>query len=133
MKPETKLGQQLQSFNRWAGLTHLVQAIALAVILNTETTIPVITRFFGQTPDGVAPVTETLFEFPIALIGPIFLFISAIAHLFISSPIPFRSMPALVSYSHSCSSIVLQSTCGCNTKRLASGRTTHTARSLTSY
>ncbi len=86
MKPETKLGQQLQSFNRWAGLTHLVQAIALALILNTATTIPVITRFFGDTPDGVAPISETLFEFPIALIGPIFLFISAIAHLFISSP-----------------------------------------------
>jgi hypothetical protein len=86
MKPETKIGQQLQSFNRWAGLTHLVQAITLFVILNDQTTIPVITRFFDETPDGVAPVSQTLFEFPIALIGPIFLFISAIAHLFISSP-----------------------------------------------
>jgi hypothetical protein len=86
MNPETKIGQQLQSFNRWAGLTHLVQAITLFVILNDQTTIPVITRFFDETPDGVAPVSQTLFEFPIALIGPIFLFISAIAHLFISSP-----------------------------------------------
>ena len=86
MKPETELGKELQSFNRWAGVTHLVQAIALFLILNDDTTIPVITRFFGETADGVAPVSQTLFEFPIALIGPIFLFISAIAHLFISSP-----------------------------------------------
>ena len=90
MKPETKIGSELQSFNRGAGLTHLIQAIALSVILNAETRIPVITRFFGETPDGVAPVSDTLFEFPIALIGPIFLFISAFAHLFISSPFYIR-------------------------------------------
>lgn len=86
MKAETKIGKQLQSFNRWAGITHLIQAIALFVILNDETTIPVVTRFFGETPEGIRPVSETLFEFPIALIGPIFLFLSAIAHLLISSP-----------------------------------------------
>ena len=86
MKPETKLGRQLQTFNRIAGLTHLIQAIALAFILNDNTTIPVITRFFDQTPDGVRPVSETLFEFPIALIAPIFLALSAFAHLLISSP-----------------------------------------------
>jgi hypothetical protein len=85
VKAETKIGKQLQSFNRWAGITHLIQAVALFVILNDETTIPVITRFFGETPDGIRPVSETLFEFPIALIGPIFLFLSAIAHLLISS------------------------------------------------
>ncbi len=85
MKAETKIGKQLQSFNRWAGITHLIQAVALFVILNDETTIPVITRFFGETPEGIRPVSETLFEFPIALIGPIFLFLSAIAHLLISS------------------------------------------------
>ena len=86
MKPETKLGRQLQTFNRIAGLTHLIQAIALAFILNDNTTIPVITRFFDETPDGVRPVSETLFEFPIALIAPIFLALSAFAHLLISSP-----------------------------------------------
>lgn len=86
MKPETKLGHQLQSFNRIAGFTHLIQGIALFFILNDETTIPVVTRFFDETPDGVRPVSETLFEFPIALIAPIFLLLSAIAHLLISSP-----------------------------------------------
>ena len=86
MKPETKVGRQLQTFNRIAGLTHLIQGVALLVILNPETTIPVITRFFDETPDGVRPVSETLFEFPIALIGPIFLLLSAAAHLLISSP-----------------------------------------------
>ena len=86
MKPETKIGRQLQTFNRIAGLTHLIQGVVLLVILNPETTIPVITRFFDETPNGVRAVSETLFEFPIALIGPIFLLLSAAAHLLISSP-----------------------------------------------
>ncbi|MDA2975576.1 MAG: heliorhodopsin HeR [Actinomycetota bacterium] len=86
MKPATKLGKQLQTLNRFAGATHLIQAIALLFILNAETKIPVITRFFTQTADGIAPVSELLFEFPIALIAPIFLLLSAIAHLLISSP-----------------------------------------------
>ena len=86
MKPETQLGRQLQTFNRIAGLTHLIQGITLFLILNSETTIPVITRFFDETPDGLRPVSETLFEFPIALIAPIFLLLSAAAHLLVSSP-----------------------------------------------
>ena len=86
MKLETELGRQLQTFNRIAGLTHLIQGVTLLLILNTATTIPVVTRFFDETPDGVRPVSETLFEFPIALIGPIFLILSAAAHLLISSP-----------------------------------------------
>ena len=86
MKPETQIGRQLQTFNRIAGLTHLIQGITLAIILNAETTIPVVTRFFDETPDGIRPVSETLFEFPVAYIAPIFLLLSAFAHLFISSP-----------------------------------------------
>ena len=86
MKPGTELGRQLQTFNRIAGLTHLIQGVTLLLILNTATTIPVVTRFFDETPDGVRPMSETLFEFPIALIGPIFLLLSAAAHLLISSP-----------------------------------------------
>jgi hypothetical protein len=90
MKPETQLGRQLQTFNRIAGLTHLIQGVALAFILNAETTIPVITRFFDETDDGVMPVSQTLFEFPIALIAPNFLLLSAFAHLYISSPMYIR-------------------------------------------
>jgi hypothetical protein len=90
MKPETKIGRQLQTFNRIAGLTHLIQGIALFLILNDKTTIPVITRFFTETSDGVKPVSETLFEFPIALIAPIFLLLSAGAHLLISAPFYVR-------------------------------------------
>lgn len=86
MKPKTEIGTKLQVLNRAAGITHLIQAVALFLILNDETTIPVITRFFDETPDGVAPVSQTLFEFPIALIAPIFLLLSAVAHLVVSSP-----------------------------------------------
>ncbi len=85
MKPETRIGKQLQIFNRVAGITHLIQGVALFFILNDQTKIPVITRFFDETSDGVAPVSQTLFEFPIALIAPIFLLLSALAHLVISS------------------------------------------------
>jgi len=90
MKPETQLGRQLQTFNRIAGLTHLIQGITLALILNAETTIPVVTRFFDETPEGIRPVSETLFEFPVAFIGPMFLLLSAFAHLLISSPMYVR-------------------------------------------
>jgi hypothetical protein len=86
MKPKTEIGKKLQVLNRAAGITHLIQAVALFLILNDETTIPVITRFFDETPDGVAPASQTLFEFPIALIAPIFLLLSAVAHLVVSSP-----------------------------------------------
>ena len=54
MKPETKLGKQLQTFNRFAGLFHLIQAVVLFFILNSETKIPVITRFFTDTPRASA-------------------------------------------------------------------------------
>ena len=82
MKPETALGVKLQKLNRLAGVTHLIQGVVLLAILNPDTTIPVITRFFTDTPEGIRPESETLFEFPIALIGPIFLLLSAFAHLF---------------------------------------------------
>jgi hypothetical protein len=94
MKPETQLGKELQTFNRLAGITHLIQGIVLLLILNPDTTIPLITRFFDETPDGVAPVSQTLFEFPIALIGPIFLLLSATAHLVISAPFYVRRYEA---------------------------------------
>jgi hypothetical protein len=86
MKPETALGKQLQKFNRVAGVFHLAQGFVLFLILNEETRIPVITRFFTETPEGIGPETEILFEFSVALIAPIFLWLSAFAHLFISSP-----------------------------------------------
>lgn len=91
MKPETKQGMKLQKLNRIAGLTHLIQGIALFIILNDQTKIPVITRFFDETADGILPVSQTLFEFPIALIAPIFLWLSAIAHLIISAPFYVRT------------------------------------------
>jgi hypothetical protein len=94
MKPATKLGSKLQLLNRLAGFTHLIQAVVLFLILNEETKIPVVTRFFTQTPDGIRPESEVLFDFPIALIGPIFLLLSAVAHLFISSPFYVRRYEA---------------------------------------
>lgn len=90
MKPKTKLGKELQKANRRAGTLHFVQAIVMFFVLNDATKIPVITRFFDQTADGIRPVSETLFEFPVAFIAPIFLLLSASFHFYISSPMYVR-------------------------------------------
>lgn len=90
VKPKTKLGKELQALNRKAGMLHFVQAIVMFMVLNDATKIPVVTRFFDQTTDGIMPVTKILFEFPIAFIAPIFLLISASFHFYISSPMYIR-------------------------------------------
>jgi hypothetical protein len=90
MQPKTKLGIELQSINRKAGALHFVQAIVMLVVLNSATKIPIVTRFFDQTSDGIRPVERILFEFPIALIAPIFLLISALFHFYIASPLYIR-------------------------------------------
>lgn len=90
MKPKTKLGKKLQSLNRLAGSLHLAQAAVMLVVLNDATKIPLVTRFFDQTPQGIMPVTEILFEFPVAFIAPIFLFLSAMFHFYIASPMYVR-------------------------------------------
>jgi hypothetical protein len=90
VKPKTKLGKELQLLNRKAGALHLVQAIIMFFVLNDATKIPIVTRFFDQTAEGIQPVTQTLFEFPIALIAPIFLLLSASFHFYIASPFYIR-------------------------------------------
>ncbi|MEI7818902.1 MAG: heliorhodopsin HeR [bacterium] len=91
MKPKTKLGASLQKFNRRAGLIHLVQGLVLLAIYNHKLTIPIMTRFLDKTPKGVMPVAEKLFSFPVAIVGPIFLLISAAFHFFIASPMYIRT------------------------------------------
>lgn len=91
MQAKTKLGRELQKFNRYAGTIHLLQAIALFFLVNWSLTLPVVTRFFDKTASGeIQPVTEILFEIPVALAGPIFLLLSAIFHFIISSPFYIR-------------------------------------------
>lgn len=90
MKPKTKLGKELQKLNRKAGVLHLIQALVMFAVLNDATKIPIVTRFFDQTVDGIRPITETLFEFPVAFIAPIFLLLSASFHFYIASPFYIR-------------------------------------------
>jgi len=86
MKPKTKLGKELQAFNRKAGILHLIQAILLFIIVNYDLKIPIVTRFFDMTPSGVQPVTEILVNVPVAVVAPVFILLSALFHLFIASP-----------------------------------------------
>lgn len=91
MKPKTKLGKHLQKFNRIAGTIHLLQAIALLFLVNVEIKLPILTRFFEKTPSGeIDVVTKTLVSVPVALAGPLFLFISALSHFVIASPFYIR-------------------------------------------
>lgn len=91
MKPKTKQGRELQKFNLRMGLIHLAQAIVLFVIVNYSFKIWILTRFFESTPSGGYSVTTNqLVNVPLAVVGPVFLLIAAIFHLFIASPFYIR-------------------------------------------
>ena len=94
MHPKTKQGIMLQKFNRRMGLVHFVQAVILFIIVNYGLKIPIITRYFDKTADGIQPVSEILVNVPIAVVGPVFLLISAMFHFFISSPFYIRKYEA---------------------------------------
>lgn len=94
MKPKTKLGTQLQNFNRKAGFLHMVQAALMFLVLNYELKIPIVTRFFGETSEGIRPVTETLVDLPIVVVAPVFLLLSALFHFLIASPFYVRRYEA---------------------------------------
>ena len=96
MKPKTKLGAQLQNFNRKAGFLHMVQGALMLLVLNYDLKIPIVTRFFDMTPDGIRPVANTLVNIPVVMVAPVFLLISAFFHFFIASPFYVRRYEANV-------------------------------------
>jgi len=91
---KTKQVQKLQIFNLRMGLLHLTQAVILVFIANLSLKIPIITRFFDNTPEGIRPVAQTLVDIPVAIVGPVFLLIAALFHLFIASPLYVRRYEA---------------------------------------
>ena len=91
---KTKSVQKLQKFNLRMGFVHFAQAIVLLLIANLSLKVPVITRFFDNTPEGIRPVAQTLVDIPVALVGPIFLLIAAFFHFFIASPFYVRRYEA---------------------------------------
>ena len=88
---KTKSVQKLQKFNLRMGFVHFAQAIVLLLIANLSLKVPVITRFFDNTPEGIRPVAQTLVDVPVALVGPVFLLIAALFHFFIASPLLFAA------------------------------------------
>jgi len=95
MKPKTPQGRKLQRFNFIMGSVHLVQATVMLFILNYSLKIPIITRFFDQSPNGSFTVsTKVLIDVPIAVVAPVFLLISALFHFIISSPFYVRRYEA---------------------------------------
>lgn len=87
MKPRTEWGKKLQRFNLGMGLIHSVQAFVMLAFVNSDLTLPILTRFFDQTNDGIRPVTETLWNVPVVYAAPLFLGLSALAHFIIASPL----------------------------------------------
>ena len=87
---KTKSVQKLQKFNLRMGFIHFAQAVVLLLIANLSLKVPIITRFFDNTPEGIRPVAQTLIEIPVALVAPIFLLIAAFFHFFIASPFYVR-------------------------------------------
>jgi len=94
MKPKTKLGLQLQNFNRKAGFLHMVQSALMFIVLNYDLKIPILTRFFDETPEGFGIVTKTLVDVPVVVVAPVFLLLSALFHFFIASPFYVRRYEA---------------------------------------
>lgn len=91
MQAKTKEGKKLQKFNFVMGMIHLVQAAILFYLVNYSFTIPVLTRFFDKsTTGGYTVTTKVLFDAPVAVVGPLFLLIAAVFHLFIASPLYIR-------------------------------------------
>lgn len=95
MKPKTKLGLQLQNFNRKAGFLHMVQGALMLLVLNYDLKIPILTRFFDMAPNGGYEIaTKVLVDLPVVVVAPVFILISAMFHFFIASPFYVRRYEA---------------------------------------
>jgi hypothetical protein len=87
---EAKVGQRigrLRRFNTAIGVLHAVQGAAI-LVLATRFTLPIVTYPLTG-PPGSPAETVTLFDLRIAWAVAVFLFISAVAHLVIASPMAF--------------------------------------------
>ena len=86
MKMETRL-LQLRWFNGVMGLLHLAQGV-LMLALSSDFSLPISASFlkFDPAASKLAPVPETLVDLRIGPLVAAFLFLSAIAHLLVTSP-----------------------------------------------
>ncbi len=85
MSPEL---DRLRPFNGAMGLLHLVQGLVM-LVLSSDFSLPVTTAFlnFDETSGSLQPVVKTAFNLPIGPVVASFLFLSALAHALIVSPL----------------------------------------------
>jgi hypothetical protein len=78
---------RLRIYNVFMGLLHLAQAVFI-IILSNNFTLPVTTSFltYDESLGKLWPVTETLVNLPLGIMVAVFLLLSAVAHLTVSSP-----------------------------------------------
>ena len=72
----------------------MAQAALMFLVLNYELKIPIVTRFFDVTSDGIMPVGETLIDVPVVVVAPVFILLSSFFHFFIASPFYVRRYEA---------------------------------------
>lgn len=79
--------KNLRTFNIVMGGLHLVQALVLFFIIDYDVKIPIISRFFGIDPVTGEPgqIPEIIWEVPVAIIAPVFLLLSSLAHFIIAT------------------------------------------------
>jgi hypothetical protein len=81
--------RRLRRFNLTMGGLHAVQALAI-LALSTAFALPVTASFLRMQGSGLVPVPRTLFQISIGPAVALFLALSAVAHLAISTPAGFR-------------------------------------------
>ena len=83
---ETKF-KKLRKFNLAMGVLHLFQG-ALMLVITSNTTAPIIANFLHPAGPGgpLIPRAEVLVNVPLGPVVASFLFVSAIAHFWVSSP-----------------------------------------------
>jgi len=85
---ETKF-KKLRNFNTAMGLLHLIQG-GLMLALSNSFSLPIQTNFLtGTDPENLHFVTDNIINIPLGPMVALFLFVSAIAHFTLSSPMGY--------------------------------------------
>jgi hypothetical protein len=85
---------RLRRFNLVMGVVHAAQAVAILALANGFS-IPIVVHSLTG-PPGSPAETITLFDLPVAWAVATFLFVSALAHLLIASPLAFGGYRAML-------------------------------------
>jgi len=83
--------KKLRSFNGIMGFLHFIQG-SLMLVLSNNFTLPITKTILVYDPitEIISPVKETLIDLPIGPMVALFLFMSAVAHFILASPLGYQ-------------------------------------------